>query len=130
MVASLISSFNPTIARGDYDVTPIANHQKLFEEINKELKSGDAILTQFPMEASVRTYIGIYALSSDLLNPENAYSGKTAIVLSNNLNQTADLSFEKNNINKVRFLSNHMLEKRIPIDNNTTLLLYSLTDEN
>jgi len=71
----------------------------------------------------------MYGLQQNLLSPENAYSGKTAIVLNRKLNQTEALSFEKNNIDEKRFLKTHRLEKSVIIDENTLLLLYSRTDQ-
>jgi len=129
IAATLITHFKPTIARDQYDVTPVKNHMELFTILKKEMKNGDAILTQFPMEASVRTYSKMYGLQQNLLSPENAYSGKTAIVLNRKFNQTEALSFEKNNIDEKRFLKTHRLEKSVIIDENTLLLLYSRTDQ-
>ncbi|MFN9597178.1 MAG: glycosyltransferase family 39 protein [Bacteroidota bacterium] len=129
IAATLITHFKPTIARDQYDVTPVKNHMKLFTILKKEMKNGDTILTQFPMEASVRTYSKMYGLQPNLLSPENAYSGKTTIVLNRKLNQTETLSFEKNNIDEKRFLKTHRLEKSVIIDENTLLLLYSRTDQ-
>ncbi|MFZ9943817.1 MAG: glycosyltransferase family 39 protein [Bacteroidia bacterium] len=109
-----------------YEFTAIKNHKELFAILNSEIKSSDAILTQFPMEASVRAYADIYGLPDDVLNANQAYAGKTAIILSTQHGQIDSLALAKNEINQEAFFSNHQLDTAITIDENTVLHIYDL----
>jgi 4-amino-4-deoxy-L-arabinose transferase-like glycosyltransferase len=105
-----------------YDGGPIKKHHLIFPYLKDRLTVNDGLYTQFPMEASVRSYSSFYRIPQVVLNQNVLKCEQAFFVINRVLGQDLALSLAKNQIDSAAFHRDFQWVSTKEFEEKTTLL--------
>ncbi len=112
----LIRTKSPSL---DFDEVPVINFKEIFLRFKANLKSDDRLYTEYPYEASVRSYFSFYKIPDHILNT-NYKQANRIFLWTHRKKEKMDITLQKNEIDPAYFHQHYQLVSETIIDGKTS----------
>lgn len=106
----------------DYDYVPLQDGDAFSDEMKKILSASDRFYTQFPYEASVRSYFSFKGIPEEILKTDINQCDRIFIL--SDSSSSISLSLQKNELDSFYFKTHFKLQKTKSIENSIVLSSY------